>query len=406
MQVAARARGIGEVLLAEQDEGALGHPAAVDLALGMRPAPRRSRRRGRSPPGRESSVRPGHAALDREVELEGAGAVPVAAVGAGDRGGRRSPAISATARRREVEEHGVGARQLGERADRAAGLDRPAVLADDGGQRSGDRLRAAARDRPAVVVPGADQHHADGRAERRRERAEGVSGDAAEQRPRLGARQGPGEQRRRRQRAAGRSRPARAGGGAGAASGRRMSSLSAPKWSEEGPKSRFQAAPAAPRPAAVASIERCIATARPPSSGCARSISGQAHSRPWRSRSSSRKAGRGGAHRVRGRAVVVQQAGQGQLAGSRAAADRRRGLDHGHPHPGLRQHRGGDEAVRAGPDDDRAAHAGLAGPGALAADSSGWTGKGRPSSQGWRSTMSATFTQPSSTRPEAASKIR
>ena len=34
VDVAARARGVGEVLLAEEDEGPLRHPAAVDLAFG------------------------------------------------------------------------------------------------------------------------------------------------------------------------------------------------------------------------------------------------------------------------------------------------------------------------------------------------------------------------------------
>src|SRR5262249_20670575 len=54
---------------------------------------------------------------------------------------------------------------------------------------------------------------------------------------------------------------------------------------------RFQERPAAPSPAAVSSIERSIAAAVPSSNGWARSTSGQAHSRPWRSSPRPGKAG-------------------------------------------------------------------------------------------------------------------
>ena len=162
------------------------------------------------------------------------------------------------------------------------------------------------------------------------------------------------------------------------------------RWVRRGASRRR---PAGPRPAAVASIERCIATARPPPSGCARSTSGQAHSRPWRSRPSSRKAGEETPIGCEAEQSSCSRPGRVSsllrvpppivgAASITVTLTPRRG-----------QHRSGDEAVRPGPDDDRLAH-------------TGWTGKGRPSSQGWRSIMSATFTQPSSTRPEAASKMR
>jgi hypothetical protein len=48
----------------------------------------------------------------------------------------------------------------------------------------------------------------------------------------------------------------------------------------------------------------------------------------------------------------VAKAGQGELGGPDRAADGGIGLEHEHPQPRARQHRGGDEAVLAGPDDD------------------------------------------------------
>ena len=70
-----------------------------------------------------------------------------------------------------------------------------------------------------------------------------------------------------------------------------MSSVSGSYHCEGGPKIRFQRRPDPPSPAAVASIERSIAAPPPPSSGWARSTSGQSHSSPWRSSSSETTAG-------------------------------------------------------------------------------------------------------------------
>ena len=102
---------------------------------------------GAGPPA--GLVRPRDAALDREVDLEGARPVPVAAVGARDpraaaarRRSRRPPPGA----RSSTTASAVG--QLGERVDPRAGLDRAAVLAQHRGQRVGDRARAAPR-RPA-----------------------------------------------------------------------------------------------------------------------------------------------------------------------------------------------------------------------------------------------------------------
>jgi len=86
VQVALRAAGVGEVLLADEDEGALRHPAAVDLAFAEGDLGEGATDvDGAGAAG--GLVRPGHPALDGEVELEGGGTVLEAAVGAG--GARR-----------------------------------------------------------------------------------------------------------------------------------------------------------------------------------------------------------------------------------------------------------------------------------------------------------------------------
>ena len=64
--------------------------------------------------------------------------------------------------------------------------------------------------------------------------------------------------------------------------GRRMSWLTDSNDADGRPNTARQARPSRPSPSAVSSIDRLMTPTRPPSSGCARSISGQAHSRPWR----------------------------------------------------------------------------------------------------------------------------
>ena len=140
VDVAVRAIGIGEVLLGDEHEGALRHPAAVDLALGCDDLLEGSAAvDGAGAPA--GLVGPGHAALDREVDLEGAGPVSVAAVGARHLRGKAIARRSRRWRGGEVEEDDVGRGQL--RGLAPTGLDGPAVLAQVGGQRVGDRLRAA-----------------------------------------------------------------------------------------------------------------------------------------------------------------------------------------------------------------------------------------------------------------------
>ncbi len=172
-----------------------------------------------------------------------------------------------------------------------------------------------------------------------------------------------------------------------------MSSPSRPNAAEVGPKARFQAAPASPNPAAVSSIERRIVAALPSSKGCERSISGQAHSRPCRSSASGSRAGEPIAsactaeHSSWSRPGRVSSLVRVPPPISSAAS------------------------ITVTPTPRVASVAAQARPFGPAPTTTAslmpvWAGNGFPSSQGWRPTMSATSTVPSSIRPSAASWIR
>ncbi len=389
VDVADRARGIGEVLLADEDEGPLRHPAPVHLALGGD-----GLRKGADDVDRPGPPRglfaPGDPALDREVDLEGAGPVLVAPIGAGDPGGQPLTGEVGDGAGRQVEDDRVGRGQLGQGAHRPTGLDRAAVLADHRGEGVGDRLRAAAGDGPAVTMPGADQRHRHRRAERPVERAEGVGGDAAEQRPRRLGVEAACQRRRRRQR-----RQAEAGQQervpwrvqnrpheilaerVEARGGRAEATLPAgPGGTEPGRGLVDRAEDRRP----VAAVERVgdVDLGPGPLEAVALEAERGQRRRPDR-------------HRVDRRALVVDEPGHGHFRAAGAAADRRCGLDHGHRDAAAGQRRRAGQAVGAGADDDRVAHP------------AGATGNGSPPSQGWLPTMSATLTLPSSTRPVAAS---
>ena len=175
-----------------------------------------------------------------------------------------------------------------------------------------------------------------------------------------------------------------------------MSSLSASKPDEEGPKTRRQERPAAPSPAAVSSIERAIRVALPSSNGWARSTSGQAHSRPWRSSSSPTSAGES--------TTIGWVAEQSSWSRPGRVSSLLRA-----PPPIVSA---ASITVTRSPARARvAAQARPFGPAPTTIASlmgwrHSWTGNGRPSSQGCCAIMSATRTWPSSTSPVAASKIR
>src|SRR4029077_18427110 len=85
--VAGRALGVGQVLLADEDEGAVRHAAAVGVPLG---GDHLLQGAGRVDGAGAAAAlgSPRHAALDCEVDLEGGRSVLVAMVGGGDPTGR------------------------------------------------------------------------------------------------------------------------------------------------------------------------------------------------------------------------------------------------------------------------------------------------------------------------------
>src|SRR5258708_38746397 len=103
---------------------------------------------------------------------------------------------------------------------------------------------------------------------------------------------------------------------------------------------------------------------------------------------------------MKGRAMVVQESGQGPLAGARATANGAGGLQYRDIHSGKGERGRGSQAVRPGPDHDRGGHdsarPGSARPGStapgppVAGAQTSWTGKS--AIHGWLASMSLTAT--------------
>ena len=299
---------------------------------------------------------PRHAALDREVELEGAGAVAVAAVGARDP--RRQPVAGELGDRsgRQVEDDRVGraAARRSERTGRPVSI-LPPRSRTTAASASAIAPRAAPGDGPAEAVAGADQRHADRGAERAVQRAKAWAATPPNRARASGVAQ-------RRARASPAPAPASPKPGqqervAGQVQDRPQHVLGERvEGARSGPKARLQA------PAVLAQAGRRVLD-RAQHRGAAAAVErvgeidlrpGPLEARGAQGRASER--GRLDRERVGRRALVVDQAGQGQLGAAGAAADRLRRLDHGHRHPAAGQGRGAGEPVRAGADDDRLAH--------------------------------------------------
>ena len=262
--------------------------------------------------------------------------------------------------------------------------------------------------RPAEAVAGRDQSHPDRRAHRPGERAEGVGGDAAEQRPGLRRLPAAREQGRRRR---GRDAEARqADRVLGQVEDRAQQVLVERVEVRRGrPKSRRQAAPSSPSPArsrrsSAPSPRRCRRRAdgrgRPRASatrgrgprGRASCRNGEAAAIGWTAEQSSWRTPGTVSSLVRVPPPIVSAASSTVTS-----------------HPLARQRHRAGQPVGAGADDDRVAQMAFA----TRFSSPGFLTPGPPvtstgksndsSSHGWRSTMSATATDPSSTRPLAAS---
>ncbi len=173
--------------------------------------------------------------------------------------------------------------------------------------------------------------------------------------------------------------------------GRNMSSFSASKLAAEDPKMRRHAAPSTPRPSTVSLMDCTITPAVPSSSGWARSTSGHAHSSPWRSRPSELRNGDPTAIGCTAEQWSWSTPGTVSSPVRVPPADGLGGLEHGDLHPLSGERDRAREPVGARADDDGGAH-------------SFSTGKSKlSSSHGWRTTMSATATEPDAISPVAAS---
>ena len=347
--------------------------------------------------------------------------MPVAAVGPGNAGWQALAGDLGDGARRQVEGDDVGSAELGQRADADARLDPPPVLAQQRGQGVGDRLRPARRDRPAAGVAGCRQRHPRRGAERPGQRAEGVGGDAAEQGPRARRLPAPGDQRRRRRGAepeAGQQQrvPRRAQQRAHDLGVDRVEVVQRrlekpPPGGAVGAEPRHRLLQRAVHRRGAAVVERVGEVDLRP-----------APLQPVRLEPERAEEGRGDGAGVEGRADVVQHARHGQLGAAGAAADRRLGLEHGHaaprpaPAPPRRPARWGRSRPPSpcsrdpSPVTHRAVEVAMATPTAQVclplpvSPRATATGKSQDSSsQGWRSTMSATAIEPSSSSPSAAS---
>ena len=106
MDVAGGAVGVREVLLGDEDERTLRHSPPVDLALGGDDLLEWAA--GMDGPGPAAClVRPRHATLDREVDLERARATAVAPVRPLDAPRKSVPGQVRDSRRREVVHDGI-----------------------------------------------------------------------------------------------------------------------------------------------------------------------------------------------------------------------------------------------------------------------------------------------------------
>ncbi len=137
VHIARGAGRIGEILLSDQNERPLRHPAAVHVAFGGRDLLEgAAHMHGAGPAARR--IAPRDATLHREIELERRRAVPEAAVRPRDPAGQEVACQVRDTGGGQVEQRDVGAGQLAQRADASARLDTAAVCPQQRRQRVGD----------------------------------------------------------------------------------------------------------------------------------------------------------------------------------------------------------------------------------------------------------------------------
>ena len=148
-------------------------------------SPAASRRGARSRPARRAGRATGRA-VERPVELEHARPVPEPAQPPPVAGRQPIAGDGEHLPRGEVEQHAAGGRQFGQVADRGAGVDLPAELAQRGSQRDRQILGATLDDRPADLVRERGHERAVSRRGQLPQTQHRMAGHPGEHRPRLG----------------------------------------------------------------------------------------------------------------------------------------------------------------------------------------------------------------------------
>ena len=180
MNIADRSLRVGQILLSDQHERPLGHPSGVDVSLGGGQFAIVTDHVHRARPTRVR-VRPGHAAVDGEVDLERTRATPELGEGARDSPRKTVTEDAGDRAWRQIEHRDICRRQLRRLLDPDPRLDLAAQVAQQRDHRVGDRLRSARCHRPAVPMPGRDDAHPDRRGHRVVQRPEGMGRNASEQ---------------------------------------------------------------------------------------------------------------------------------------------------------------------------------------------------------------------------------
>jgi hypothetical protein len=345
------ARGVRHAGLDHQHVRGLRMPARRDLGLGRRDLLERAAQ-VQGPGPAAVLVGPGHRTGQREVHLADAGAVAEPAQPGPVPAGQ--PVAGQLQQRlgRDVEQDRLGGRELAQRAHPAAGLDAAAQVTQGSRHRVGDPGTPARHHRPAhrVRQPGQHQPHAGGG--HRGERHHGVSRGAGQDRAGLVGVPAPGHHRGGQDRAAAEVRGGERVGRRGAQRGQDgLADLVhvGGQGAEQAAVGAFVGAEAGGRlgyrpghhrgPAAVEGVRELDL--------------GEGQLDPALGQAEALEERRGDGERVGGRADVVPEAGQRQLLGPAAAADRRRALDELHRDSGGGQGQRGREAVGPAADDHR-----------------------------------------------------
>ena len=355
MGVAARARRIGQVLLADQHERGVGHPPGVDEPLARRDLLEAAAHVHGACASR-GLVRPWDAALDGEVDLERPRAVAVAGQCACDPGRHPIPGDPRRRGWRNVEHDDVGRVELGQRVHAHASLKPRAGAFEQRDHRAADRCRPAFGHGPAVAVRRRAEGHADGCRHRRAEGSQCVCRDSREQRARRSGRPAASQDRGRQgrvepepgqgERVLGhvQHRAHEVGGDVIEPLGERAEHrLPAPPVSSQAGRSLLHRAVG--RGPGIA-VERVgvLNLGPAPRQPVATEVEAAAERRV-------------DGQQMSGRALVVQQPGEGQLARAGSAAQRVGRLEHRDLDAFGSEHQGGSEPIGPAADHDCSGHA-------------------------------------------------